>query len=339
MANAGWGYGRPADTDTGILQVLTGFITQGGQLYGARRWAENPLTLTHVRWQGPGGAAVEAFRRPDIDDNGFDSERQVWVQLALTVPTNYATSSGADAPWLPLDVGREKALEWGQALRQARISRQTPGHQSYSGGSLSMPRMPVMETRGQRQPGAPFSTPPYAGTRGQPSHPSYTAPRPSVPSTPVPVDMEPTMQYSTATNARFPANGEDRQFTNSWQRRQLDAPEVAVVPCVDVELPPAMPGVVATDYRRDFARDVAMHFTRAARAIPQVREVRGWMRGDHMVLAARFVVAAGNRPPTRAEMDGAAQILADSLAQRTLPYVRLGFADPGEWVQGAALPE
>ncbi|HLJ80399.1 MAG TPA: hypothetical protein VKT52_02860, partial [Ktedonobacterales bacterium] len=67
MANAGWGYGRLAETDTGILQVLTGYVTQGGQLYGARRWAENPLTLTHVRWQGPGGASAEAFRRPDLD--------------------------------------------------------------------------------------------------------------------------------------------------------------------------------------------------------------------------------------------------------------------------------
>jgi hypothetical protein len=27
------------------------------------------------------------------------------------------------------------------------------------------------------------------------------------------------------------------------------------------------------------------------------------------------------------------------LAQRTLPYVQLGFADPGEWMQGAPLPE
>jgi hypothetical protein len=119
----------------------------------------------------------------------------------------------------------------------------------------------------------------------------------------------------------------------------MDMLEVVVIPCVDVELPPTMDGVVSSDYRRDFARDVTMHFSRAARAIPQVREVRGWMRGDRMVLAARFVVAAGNRPPTRAEMDGAAQILADGLAQRTLPYVRLSFADPGEWTQGAPLPE
>ena len=147
------------------------------------------------------------------------------------------------------------------------------------------------------------------------------------------------MQFTTETNPTVRANGEERQFTGNWQRGQMDAPEVVVVPCVDVELPPAMGGNAYADYRRDFARDVAMHFSRAARAIPQVREVRGWMRGDRMVLAARFVVATGHRPPTRAEMDGAAQILADGLAQRTLPYARLSFADPGEWTQGAPLPD
>ena len=345
MANAGWGYGRPAETDTGILQVLTGYVTQGGQLYGARRWAENPLTLTHVRWQGPGGASAEAFRRPDMDDNGSDGERQVWVQLALTVPSGYGLSSDTESPWLPLAVAREKALEWERALRQAQINRQSQGRQSYSGGSFSRPRMPAVETGGPRRPAASFGPPAYGSPFAQSNHSGYTSPRPSVPSAPVPVDMEPTMQYSATMNppntpnTPVRGNGEERQFTNSWQRAQADAPEVVVVPCVDVELPPAMTGAVSTDYRADFARDVAMHFSRAARAIPQVREVRGWMRGDRMVLAARFVVAAGNRAPTRAEMDGAAQILADNLAQRTLPYARLSFADPGEWTQGAPLPE
>ena len=60
-----------------------------------------------------------------------------------------------------------------------------------------------------------------------------------------------------------------------------------MLPCVEVELPPIMNNPAAADYRRDFARDVALHFGRAARTIPQVREVRGWMRGDRLVLAAR----------------------------------------------------
>lgn len=343
MANAGWGYGRPAETDTGILHVLTGYVTQGGQLYGARRWAENPLTLTHVRWQGPGGASAEAFRRPDMDDNGSDGERQVWVQLALNMPASYEASPDGESPWLPLAVAREQALAWGHALRQAQINRQSQGRQSYS-GAVSAPRLPALDAHGQRRP-APFGPPAHGSPFDQSNHSGYPSPRPSVPSAPVPVDMEPTVQYfatmntPNAPNMPVRGNGEERQFTNSWQYAQVDAPEVVVVPCVDVELPPAMAGIVSTDYRRDFARDVAMHFSRAARAIPQVREVRGWMRGDCMVLAARFVVAAGNRAPTRAEMDGAAQILADNLAQRTLPYARLSFADAGEWTQGAPLPE
>jgi hypothetical protein len=130
---------------------------------------------------------------------------------------------------------------------------------------------------------------------------------------------------------------ESRQWTNSW--RGGEASEVVVLPCVEVELPPLLDGVATADYRRDFSRDVAMHFARAARSIQQVREVRGWMRADRLVLAARLVVGTGNRPPTRPEMDGAARALAEVLGQRTLPYAQLGFADPGEWVQGAPLPE
>jgi hypothetical protein len=120
--------------------------------------------------------------------------------------------------------------------------------------------------------------------------------------------------------------------------RRGEPMEVVVLPCVEVELPPLMAGATA-DYRNDFSRDVAMHFGRAARTIQQVHEVRGWMRGDRLVLAARFVIGTGNRAPTRPEMDAAARALADVLAMRTLPYAALGFADPSEWVQGAPLPE
>ena len=337
MANAGWGYGRPAETDTGILHVLTGYMTHGGQLYGARRWAENPLTLTHVRWQGPDGASAEAFRRPDIDDNSSEGERQVWLQLALAVPATYSATSGAQSPWIPLTIGREKALEWGQVLRQAQTSRQSQNRQSYNSGTHSMPRMPVVDAQSPHDSSWAYGSPAQSGLFPPSNHTSHVTPRQSISSAPISVDMEPTIQVTTTMNGPAHMIAEERQFTNGWQRGQVDAPEVVVVPCVEVELPPALEGVVSSDYRRDFARDVAMHFSRAARAIPQVRDVRGWMRGDRMVLAARFVVAAGNRPPTRAEMDGAASILADGLAQRTLPYARLSFADPGEWLQGAPL--
>ena len=98
-------------------------------------------------------------------------------------------------------------------------------------------------------------------------------------------------------------------------------------------------GWAGAAYRADFARDVAVHFARAVRQLPQVSEMRGWMRGDRLVLAARAVVGVGNRPPMRAENDMMLGMLEESLAPLTLPYVSLGFADPAEWIQGALLPE
>ncbi len=112
-----------------------------------------------------------------------------------------------------------------------------------------------------------------------------------------------------------------------------------MLPCIEVELPSLIEGQAGTAYRADFARDVAVHFGRAARSLPQVREVRGWMRGDRLILAARAVVGLGNRAPTSNENDGVTRALAQALAERTLPYTRLGFADPAEWMHGAPLPE
>ncbi len=93
------------------------------------------------------------------------------------------------------------------------------------------------------------------------------------------------------------------------------------------------------DYTRDFARDVSLHFSRAVHTIPQARELRGWMRGGKIVLAARIAVGAGLRAPTRAENEHAAELLADALARRTLPYTQLTVADPAEWAQGVRLPD
>jgi hypothetical protein len=128
-------------------------------------------------------------------------------------------------------------------------------------------------------------------------------------------------------------------WNGGWPRGQLDVPEVTVLPCVEVEMPVLLADPGAAESVREFTRDVAVHFSRACRAIPQVRETRGWMHGGRMVLAARMAVAPGTRTATRAEMEGAAAILADVLAQRTLPYSRLTFADAGAWAQGTPLPE
>lgn len=114
--------------------------------------------------------------------------------------------------------------------------------------------------------------------------------------------------------------------------------EIIVVTCIEIEMPHLMTSS-AQDFTRDFARDVALNFNRAARTIPQTRETRGWMNGAHMTLGALMALGTGTRPATRAEMEHAADTLAGALAQRTLPYVRLRFADAGEWEQGVPLPE
>lgn len=367
MAEAGWGHGRPVEMDTGIIPVLHAFVTQGGQLLGARRWPDNPLTLTHVRWQGPSSGPLEAVRRPSSEDTLADGEREVWVQLALAFPPAYSGPTG-DAAWSPLAVDRDRAFAWLQKLRQEQRPRQSPSwSSSYGGGSMPGPR-PAGPAGYAAQHGAdygvpPRPAPPYAANApvGR-SMPSPLGDRPSVPSGPMtfmsgtPTVVEPAISavHTTphpAPRQTIPPFGspsrstpshvfdEPSQQTGSWQRGAMDTPEVVVVACVEVELPP-MVGIPATDdYRRDFARDVALHFSRAARSVPQTREVRGWMRGDRLVLAARCVVGMGHRPPTQAEMNGVAHLLAEALAQRTLPYAQLGFADPGEWLHGAPLPE
>ncbi len=310
MAGSDWGQGRPSAPHTTIFQVLLAYATQGGRLFAARRSADNPLTLTHVVWQGPAGLALEAARSPDADDLGSPEERDVWVQLALQVPSTPGRQMGPESPWLPLAVDQQQAMAWARMGRQSQTS--WPPHGIAPGGSGG--------------PGGP-------GVRG------HTAPQPSPMGgwgSPAP-SQAPSRPGSTSSPYSMPPHaGDASQWTGSMRRGETM--EVVVLPCVEVELPPLMPGVT-TAYRNDFSRDVAMHFGRAARTIQQIREVRGWMRGDRLVLAARFVVGTGNRTPTRPEMDAAARALAEVLAMRTLPYAALGFADPSEWVQGAPLPE
>lgn len=135
-----------------------------------------------------------------------------------------------------------------------------------------------------------------------------------------------------------PLSGESgREWANTMRAPQ--EPEVTVIPCIEVELPPVLTDPSAADQARDFTRDVARHFNRSARQLSQVRETRGWMRNGRMVLAARMAVAPGTRVPSHTEMDNAARMLADALARNMLPYTRMTFAEPGEWTQGVALPE
>jgi hypothetical protein len=105
--------------------------------------------------------------------------------------------------------------------------------------------------------------------------------------------------------------------------------EIAILPCIEVDLPPVLDNPKAMDYHRDFARDVAVHFRQAVEQFHEVREVRGWMRGERLVLAARFIFRTGARTPKQSEMDHVAHRLSDAIEERTVTYAYLGFADPG----------
>ncbi|HEX6122132.1 MAG TPA: hypothetical protein VFY89_03175 [Ktedonobacterales bacterium] len=327
MADMGWGHGGAAQQETGLNQVLAGYAARGGQLYGARRWPENPLTLTHLLWQGPDGFTVEAARHPTDEASALPEEREIWVQLALHCPTPQAPVRPEEAPWLPIQIEPGHVAEMLRAYQRARASHWS-NPQGQSGGYVP---------GGYSRPGS-YPTGPAAADRASPydlGPIGATSPRsrplrgysPSAPSMPEPLG---------GAGSR---GGDPSAWTGSWQRGQFETPEVSVLTCVEVEMPMLLGDPATAEGIRDFTRDVAINFSRACKSIPQVREVRGWMNGALLILAARMSVAQGTRPPTHAEMEGAAHILADALAQRTLPYSRLGFADPGAWAQGTPLPE
>jgi hypothetical protein len=311
MSELGWGHGGPANThsETGLADVLMAFASHGGQLAGARRWADNPLTLTHVRWQGPAGQILDAMRHPGDDAYVTAEERNAWVQLALHYPNTAPLSSpGPNAPWMALMLPPD----------QAQILATRIGRPRQSGHASSWPSRPAS---------------PY----GQPSYPSYYPSRPSFPgggplSAPAFPNRQPMADLADLTDRAT-------QSTEGWQAGARGPHEVAVTPCVEIELPPTMGGLATADYARDYARDVAMHFAQAARTIPYVRELRAWMRGERLVLAARMVLGPVGRSVSRAEMEQAAQALAAALTARTIPYIRVAFADPLEWEAGRPVPE
>lgn len=276
MAVGGWGHGGPLDVsgDSGLAEILSAYLAYGGQLSGSRRWADNPLTLTHVRWQGPASQTLTAARQPGDDGMLSTGERDAWVQLAVRYPAVAPAPAGPAAPWVPLTLGRDEAQNLASGIARSRPS---------SGGSGWS---------------APRSMPP----RG-----------PQMPSTP-----------------ENPLS----QTTGNWSRPGQEV----VIPCVEVELPPTFNGMAA-DYAQEYARDVAQHFARAARTIPQVREARAWMRGDRLVLAAYMTVDTGGRPLSQSDKDYGARMLAAALAQRTLPFARMDFADMSDWMSGSPLQE
>jgi hypothetical protein len=286
MSVGSWGQGgqTEAHSESGLAEVLSAYLAYGGQLGGARRWADSPLTLTHVRWQGPAGQALSAGRRPGDDNMLSTGEREAWVQLAIRYPAVAPAPAGPAAPWVPLQLSRDEAQTLATGIARSRPPLGSPSGGSPWSSPMSAPQTPV------RGPGTSYAS------------------------------NGPVSQIN--------------QVTGQWAR---NAQEV-VIPCVEVELPPTVNGVAA-DYAQDYARDVAQHFARAARTIPQVRETRAWMRGDRLVLAAYMTVDTGGRPLSQSDRDYGARMLGAALAQRTLPFARMGFAEMSEWMSGSPLPE
>jgi hypothetical protein len=312
MAFPGRGQGGPSDTtsETGLAEVLLAFVTYGGQLGGARRLADNPLALTHVRWQGPAGQFLDAVRRPGDESVLTPAERGVWIDLALHFPEMLTpVASGVNAPWFQLTIDREAALALSAKLVPSRSAGTGAIRSTPPPNPSSQPRRDAFTASSLHNSGIPPLAPPWGRTSGG-----------RVP--------------SGAPNAHEPME----QVTGGWRFREDDMPELFAFPCVEVELPSAV-NMPTAEYARDSARDVAVHFARAAQAIPQVRDLRAWMRGDRLVLAACVAMGRGSRPLTRTDLDSAAQLLADELARRTIPYVRLTFADPAEWQAGSPMPE
>src|SRR5690348_11458537 len=180
--NDQWGNRRPGGADTGIAQVLEIYATRGGRPEGARRWPQNPLTLTHVRWMSEYGEAVEAFCPPEDGANVAEDERGVWVDLAVEFSAMHPNPVGLGASWAPLPIGQERAVELSQRISlrgpsgarsdyPSDYSGSSPfsgpprpdGYNPYSGPTTGLPGFGA----GQISPSRPlrpsnFTPPPYS---------------------------------------------------------------------------------------------------------------------------------------------------------------------------------
>lgn len=349
MAANGYGYSRPGGASGSIAMALIAYGQQGGALYAAYRLPDNPLVLSHVRWQGDSGEVIEAQHGSGNSYELPQEEREAWAQIALSSTTNQAEAVGPDAPWLPVTLDRTRAFELGVRAQRARyasqpqqavygsLNSQPPLRSSAPSGfgasaSYGPPPSPAMPPRiAPVAPPAPAH--PYQFQQNQPPSPRS--------------DDYPPTRLIDALPVSSPSLPESpQQTTGQWAREELmrgasygaNGPEVSTFPCVEMEMPMLLTDD-QQDFTRDFARDVAVHFSRAARSIPQTRELRGWMRGARIVLVVRMGFGPGTRPASRAEMEHAAGLLGEALARRTLPYVQLRFADLAEWNQGVELPE
>jgi hypothetical protein len=320
MAASGPGASYTSHHTASIIDVLLAYGSRGGTIYAAYRHPDNPLLLTHVRWQSPTGETLEASRSPD-DMAMVREEREAWAQVALRSTTLRPDSVGPQAPWLQAPIDPREAYDLAMRARRAREASVPPQH---SMGGSSIPSHGVSFRPAPLSPNFPQRSPHGLSSEGNPSYEDFSGPSAAIPSIP-----------------------EGSQVTGSWSRADFPphaAPvsqpshEITVIACIEIEMP-SLVTEASRDFTRDFARDVALNFNRAARAIPQTRETRGWMHGARMTLGALMVLGPGSRPATRAEMELAADTLASALAKRTLPYAQMRFADMAEWAQGVPLPE
>lgn len=315
---------RPYERGGSIAMALIAYGQQGGALFAAYRLPDNPLVLSHVRWQGATGEVIEAQHNADEMYALPQAEREAWAQIALGSATNQADAVGPNAPWLPVRLERERAFELGVRAQRARLEPQSPASPQVS-GTPSGYGAPVVSNMGAS--GSPYARYPSESPQGLADEYSPT-------------------RLIDALPPSAPSMPEQPQNTGAWARDDLlrggafpgpAQQEVTVIPCIEVEMPMLLTNE-QQDFSRDFARDVAIHFGKAARSIPQTRELRGWMRGARIVLAVRMGFGPGARPANRAEMEHGAALLAEALARRTLPYAQLRFAEPAEWNQGVELP-
>ncbi len=279
-----------------------------------------------------------------------DRAAEMLNQLRRSLASRSSGNSNNPAPWLAGSQGQQ-----GQQGQQAPHGYPSNRPMNPAPNAPNPPNMGMGPNMGWNasQPASPMGSgfaPPYPQQGGQPPQ----APPPSFPMRGPQPPQESGLpgapgqgqapgapfaaSYAPRAGGEPPTPGADgREWANAMRGPQ--EPEVTVIPCVEVELPPVLTDPSAADQARDFTSDVARHFNRAARLLPQIRETRGWMRNGRMVLAARIAVAPGMRVPSHTEMDNAARMLGDALARNTLPYTRMTFAEPGEWSQGVALPE
>jgi hypothetical protein len=290
-----------------------------------------------VRWHGENGDVIEAQHGSESTYDLPQEEREAWAQIALGSTSTQPDAFGPNAPWLRVTLDRSRAFELGMRAQRARMA-----HPSSYALNNSAPHLSGAPN--QHHSSAPYGAQPTAQIQHGPMNPMNPGGR-YTPDTRA--EDYPTTQLIDALPSA-PSRPESGQNTGQWSRADLlrgsgyaAAPmqqEVTVIPCVEVEMPILMTGD-QQDFTRDFARDVADHFSRAARAIPQARELRGWMHGARIVLAVRMSFGPGTRAPNRAEMEHGAALLSEALAQRTLPYAQLRFAELPEWNQGVELPK